>query len=288
MPWPRTASHASARLYAASSRSSSQALRARPPFPNIAARVLAYNRRVPTLFISDLHLDPARPGMTRLFGEFLDGEARQAAALYILGDLFESWVGDDDPSEAGSFVAERLRALSAGGTPVYFQRGNRDFLLGEAYARRAGVTILPDPAVVVLDGAPTLLSHGDLLCTDDTAYQQFRAQTRDPAWQARFLSQPLPARLAFAQQARAASQARQGALRDAGTMETITDVSPATVGEYFDRYGVDTMIHGHTHRPAIHAQDVDGVLRRRIVLGDWYEQGSVLRVGAGRFDLAPL
>lgn len=237
-----------------------------------------YNRTMTTLFISDLHLDPARPDITRLFGEFIDGEARDADALYILGDLFEAWVGDDDPSETGAFVAERSKALSDSGVPVYFMHGNRDFLLGEDFARRAGMTVLPDPSMVTLYGKPVLLMHGDLLCTDDTAYQQFRTQTRDPAWQAQFLSQPLAARLAFAQQARAASQARQGELREAGTMETITDVSPATVAETFARHGVDTLIHGHTHRPAVHELDVGGQPRKRIVLGDWYEQGSVLRV----------
>ena len=151
-----------------------------------------------TLFISDLHLDPERPGITDLFGRFIDGEARGADALYILGDLFEAWVGDDDPSDTGGFVAGKLRSLRDAGVPVYFMRGNRDFLLGDEFARRAGMTLLPDPAVVMLYGKPVLLMHGDLLCTGDTAYQQFRAQTRDPAWQSQFLAQPLPARLAFA------------------------------------------------------------------------------------------
>ncbi|MGY1408996.1 MULTISPECIES: UDP-2,3-diacylglucosamine diphosphatase [unclassified Luteimonas] len=241
-----------------------------------------------TLCISDLHLDPERPAITELFGRFLDGEARSADALYILGDLFEAWVGDDDPSEAGTFVAERLHAVADAGVPVHFQRGNRDFLLGSGYAARAGFSILPDPAVVLLDGRPVLLTHGDLLCTDDAAYQAFRAQTRDPAWQARFLSQPLQARLAFAAQARAASQARQGELKQAGTMETITDVAPATVAGMFVRYGVDTMIHGHTHRPAVHGLVAGNRECRRIVLGDWYTQGSVLRVEDGRFDLHAL
>ena len=240
--------------------------------------------RMATLFISDLHLDAERPQITRLFGEFIDGEARGADALYILGDLFEAWVGDDDPSETGAFVAGKLRALSDAGVPVSFIRGNRDFLLGAGFAERAGMTILPDPAVVMLHGAPTLLMHGDLLCTDDVAYQQFRAQTREPNWQAQFLAQPLAARLAFAQRARAASKAHQSGLQAQGTMETITDVASATVDATFGQYGVDRIIHGHTHRPAVHRQDG----RTRIVLGDWYEQGSVLRVDADGAQLAAL
>jgi UDP-2,3-diacylglucosamine hydrolase len=237
-----------------------------------------------TLFISDLHLDAERPAITELFGRFVDNEARGADALYILGDLFEAWVGDDDPSPTGTYVAGKLRALRDAGVPVYFIRGNRDFLLGEDYARRAGMTILPDPAVVMLLGKPTLLMHGDLQCTDDTAYQQFRAQTRDPAWQARFQAQPLPARIAVAQQARAASRAHQSGLQSQGTMETITDVAPATVEATLRRHGIDTLIHGHTHRPAVH----DEAGGRRIVLGDWYEQGSVLRVDASGAELSAL
>ena len=238
-----------------------------------------------TLFDSDLHLDPERPAITELFGRFLDGEARDADALYILGDLFEAWVGDDDPSEAGTFVAARLKALTDAGVPTYFIRGNRDFLLGDEYAKRAGMTILPDPAVILLQGEATLILHGDLLCSDDTAYQQFRTQTRDPRWQAQFLAQPLAARLAFAAQARAASKARYGELQASGQSETITDVSPATVREWFARFGVRRMLHGHTHRPAIHDEG-DGATR--IVLGDWYQQGSVLRASEDGFDLAAL
>ncbi|MDQ2703198.1 MAG: UDP-2,3-diacylglucosamine diphosphatase [Pseudomonadota bacterium] len=237
-----------------------------------------------TLFISDLHLDPERPAITELFGRFVDGEARQADALYILGDLFEAWVGDDDPSDTGAFVADRLHGLRDSGVRVHFIRGNRDFLLGEAYASRAGMAILPDPAVVMLYGKPVLLMHGDLLCTDDVAYQQFRVQTRDPAWQAGFLAQPLAARLAFAQQARAASKAHQSGLQAQGQMETITDASPATVEATFARYGIDRIIHGHTHRPKVH--ETPG--GERIVLGDWYEQGSVLRVTPGKFELSAL
>lgn len=243
-----------------------------------------------TLFVSDLHLDPARPDITTLFLRFLREEAATADALYILGDLFEAWVGDDDPSVAGAEVAAGLHALAQAGVPVYFMHGNRDFLVGAGYARRAGMRLLPDPAVVSLYGSPVLLMHGDLLCSDDTAYQAFRAQTRDPDWQQRFLDQPLEARLAFAAQARAASMARQQQMLqgDRGTFETVTDVTAATVEATLARFGVDTLVHGHTHRPALHELEVAGRRRRRIVLGDWFEQGSVLRVEPGRYRLQAL
>ncbi|GAB3360352.1 UDP-2,3-diacylglucosamine diphosphatase [Lysobacter tyrosinilyticus] len=241
-----------------------------------------------TLFISDLHLDAERPQVTELFGRFLREQARGADALYILGDLFEAWVGDDDPSETGAFVARELKTLSDAGVPVYFIRGNRDFLLGDDYARRAGMTVLPDPAVVVLYGQPTLLMHGDTLCTDDLAYQQFRAQVRNPAWQQHFLSQPLAARIAFAQQARAASKAHQSGLQDKGTMESITDVSPETVESTLARFGIARLIHGHTHRPAIHDLQIVERAHQRIVLGDWYDQGSVLRVSKDEAKLTSL
>jgi UDP-2,3-diacylglucosamine hydrolase len=233
-----------------------------------------------TLFISDLHLDAERPAVTELFGAFMQRQTMAADALYILGDLFEAWVGDDDPSETGAYVAARIREVADAGVPVFFIRGNRDFLLGETFARRAGMRILPDPAVVMLYGKPAILMHGDLLCTSDTAYQAFRAQTRQPAWQAQFLAQPLAARLAFAAQARAASAAHQGGLKrdDKAQFETLTDVAPETVDATLARFGIDTLIHGHTHRPAIHDLTIDGRTCRRIVLGDWYEQGSVLRV----------
>ena len=233
-----------------------------------------------TLFISDLHLDPSRPAITDLFLAFLREQARQAEALYILGDLFEAWIGDDTPSPAADAVAVALRELTDAGVPVFFIRGNRDFLLGQDYAQRAGMRILPDPCVITLYGKPVLLQHGDLLCTDDTAYQAFRAQTRDPAFIAQFLSQPLEARIAFAQKARAASQARQSEMKedDRAQFETVTDVAPDEVLATFRRYGVDTMIHGHTHRPAVHNVQVGDATCTRIVLGDWYEQGSVLRV----------
>ena len=247
-------------------------------------------RAMTTLFISDLHLDPRRPAITELFLAFLRDEARHADALYILGDLFEAWIGDDTPSPAADAVAVALRELTDAGVPVFFIRGNRDFLLGQDYATRAGMQILPDPCVVTLYGKPVLLQHGDLLCTDDTAYQAFRAQTRDPAFIAQFLSQPLEARIAFAQKARAASQARQSEMKegDPAQFETVTDVAPAEVAATFRRYGIDTMIHGHTHRPAVHTVQVGNTSCTRIVLGDWYEQGSVLRVDAGGYHLQAL
>ena len=243
-----------------------------------------------TLFVSDLHLDPARPEITALFLRFLQREAASADALYILGDLFEAWVGDDDPSSTGQQVADGLRRLAEAGVPVYFVHGNRDFLVGQDYAGRAGMRILPDPAVVSLYGEPVLVMHGDLLCTDDHAYQAFRAQTRDPHWQAMFLAQPLAARQAFAAQARQASMSRQQDMIDGdrASFEAVTDVNPQAVEATLARFGVATLVHGHTHRPAMHAVRIGDREGRRIVLGDWYEQGSVLRVSPGRFELQSL
>jgi UDP-2,3-diacylglucosamine hydrolase len=249
-----------------------------------------YNSEMTTLFISDLHLDPERPEITRLFGEFIDSEARQAEALYILGDLFEAWVGDDDPSETGAFVATTLRMLSDAGVRVFFQHGNRDFLLGRDFADRAGLQLLPEHAVVILLGEPVLLMHGDSLCTGDTAYQAFRAQTRQATWREQFLAQPLAARLAFAARAREASQQRQGEMKrdDRSQFETITDVAPEAVTNTLSQYAIRTLIHGHTHRPAIHDLSVDGRACQRIVLGDWYTQGSVLRVDHDGMHLSVL
>ena len=243
-----------------------------------------------TLFVSDLHLDPARPEITALFLRFLQREAASADALYILGDLFEAWVGDDDPSSTGQQVADGLRRLADAGVPVYFVHGNRDFLVGQDYAGRAGMRILPDPAVVSLYGEPVLVMHGDLLCTDDHAYQAFRAQTRDPHWQAMFLAQPLAARQAFAAQARQASMSRQQDMIDGdrASFEAVTDVNPQAVEATLARFGVATLVHGHTHRPAMHAVRIGDREGRRIVLGDWYEQGSLLRVDADGAVLAAL
>lgn len=240
---------------------------------------------VRALLIADLHLDPERPRITELFLRFLRDEASASPLLFILGDLFEAWVGDDDDSELAREVADGLHAVAEGGIRVGFIRGNRDFLLGTGYADRAGFEILPDPCVVMLAGEPVLLLHGDLLCLDDVGYQTVRRQVRDPAWQAAMLARPLAERRAFATAARASSIAHQRAM---STLET-GDAAARAVEDHFRRYGVARMIHGHTHRPAIHELTVDGKPRQRIVLGDWYEQGSVLRVlDAQRYELAGL
>lgn len=241
-----------------------------------------------TLFISDLHLDDARPRTTSLFLEFLRDQAAQAEALYILGDLFEAWVGDDEGSALADSVRSALHELRQSGVPVFFLRGNRDFLIGMRFAEQTGVTLLPDPCVISLYDVPTLLMHGDLLCSEDLAYQAFRAQVRNPAWQENFLAQPLAARQAFAAQARAASQRHQAGLAQAQTLETIADVTAATVEQTMTRFGIHRLIHGHTHRPAIHSLRIGGHSAQRIVLGDWYEQGSVLRVSSDGFELAAL
>jgi UDP-2,3-diacylglucosamine hydrolase len=227
-----------------------------------------------TLFIADLHLDASRPQITELFERYLASEeARSADALYILGDLVEAWIGDDDDAELPRRIAQATRALSDSGVPVYFMVGNRDFLLGEDFANRAGLTLLEDGVIHDVYGRPTLLMHGDLLCTDDVAYQTVRKQVRTPQWKAQILSMSLEARRAFAAKAREDSRAHTGS-----TMETIMDVNQDAVAETMRAANVTRLIHGHTHRPAIHRFDLDGNAAERIVLGDWYEQGSVLRV----------
>jgi len=229
-----------------------------------------------TLFISDLHLHEGRPEITQWLLEFLAGPAREAGALYILGDLFEYWIGDDAVSPLATEVAARTAQLSASGVPCFFIHGNRDFLLGRAYAEQAGLCLLPEEVVVDLHGQPTLLLHGDTLCTDDVEYQAFRRQARDPAWQAAMLAQPVENRLRLAQQARAASR------QHTGSMTTdIMDVNPGTVVDAFERHRVARMIHGHTHRPAFHDHLLgDGSPARRIVLADWDRKGSYLEVSA--------
>ena len=233
-----------------------------------------------TFFISDLHLDDRRPETTRLLMQFLQEEAVNADALYILGDLFEYWLGDDVPSQCATQVARALTSLADKGVPCYFMHGNRDFLLRDAYARQAGMTLLPEAHVADLYGEQVLLMHGDSLCTDDAPYQQFRTLVRNPAWQAEFLTKTPQKRLQVAMQARDASAEHKDNV-DMGIM----DVNQGEVVAAFERHGVQKMIHGHTHRPATHELEANGKPGQRIVLGDWYTQSSVLRVTPGNFDL---
>ncbi len=226
-----------------------------------------------TLFISDLHLDANKPEIGQQFLAFLDGEARTADALYILGDLFESWVGDDDPNPHYAIIKSALRDLTDSGVPVFFMHGNRDFMIGEQFAEETGVTILDDPELIELHGDKVLLSHGDALCIDDKQYQQVRLMTRNPEWQAMMRAKPLQERLAFAENARKQSQAYNDSVGE----EDIMDVNQDAVVGTFRNRDIDVLLHGHTHRPAVHTIDLEDRTSRRIVLGDWFEHGSVVR-----------
>ncbi len=221
-----------------------------------------------TLFISDLHLSSERPAIGGLFLKFLIEQAPEAEALYILGDLFEAWLGDDLIAPEVQTILDALRALSESGTPVYVMHGNRDFLIGKRFAELSGATLLDDPYVLNLYGTPTLLMHGDLLCTDDIPYHEMRKMLRNPSWIQEFLGKSAEERIAFAQSLRERSRKETGE-KD----ETIMDVNADTLREYVERYGISRIIHGHTHRPAIHHEE--GV--ERCVLGDWYDHGSILR-----------
>jgi UDP-2,3-diacylglucosamine hydrolase len=236
-----------------------------------------------TLFISDLHLDPGSPAISRQFLSLLAGEARSARALYVLGDLFEAWLGDDDPAPSSREVVEALRRLTDAGVPCFVMRGNRDFMIGDRFCSETGATLLEDGTVVDLEGERVLLLHGDSLCTDDVSYQRFRRVVRNPAalWLLRHMS--LERRQALARKMREGSR-----MHVTATAPEIMDVNADAVAAAFRQSGVPTMIHGHTHRPAIHSLEVDGVPRRRVVLGDWHTQGSVLEVSSGGFNLRSL
>ena len=227
-----------------------------------------------TLFISDLHLDLSRPAMIKQFEEFVRNEAAEADALYILGDLFEAWIGDDAESEIGQRFADAMQPMRDANRPAFFMHGNRDFLLGEDFARKSGLTLLPDPSVIDLYGTPTLLMHGDSLCTDDAQYQAFRTLSRSPEWQPQFLSRSVEEREAFANQARQESQRHTGSESNAAIM----DVNQDSVIESMRKTKISRLIHGHTHRPATHELQLDGEPAERIVLGDWYAQCSVYRI----------
>jgi UDP-2,3-diacylglucosamine hydrolase len=226
-----------------------------------------------SVFISDLHLASERPRIVQQFFDFISGPARAAQALYVLGDLFEYWAGDDDSDDPlNRSVAQAFSELAAAGTAVYFMRGNRDVLVGSEFARRASAKLLDDPTLVDLHGTPTLLMHGDTLCTDDVEYQKFRAYAHNPQNQARFLALPLTARRAELDNLRAKSEnAKQGKAAE------IMDVNTQAVERSLRGGGYPRLIHGHTHRRARHVHAVDDRKCERWVLGDWYENGSYLR-----------
>lgn len=236
-----------------------------------------------TLFISDLHLCDERPRAGEIFLEFLRSKARGAQALYILGDLVEYWIGDDALDRHPPAFVAPLRALSDGGVPVFLMRGNRDFLLGDRFAAACGLSLLDDPTLITLNGTPTLLMHGDTLCTDDVAYQAFRRQVRDPRWQLQFLALPWEQRVNAAKSVRAESQAQTAVKAD-----YIMDVNADAVRQAMRGAGVSQLIHGHTHRPAMHSFDLDGTPARRIVLADWHERGNVLQHDENGFRFVTL
>lgn len=229
-------------------------------------------RDASSLFISDLHLCPARPGIANLFFKFLDLQARQADALYILGDLFEYWAGDDDfvdPFNAS--ICYALKNLAKNGTPVYFLPGNRDFLAGEGFAEASGVELVEEPLLTTLCGEPTLLLHGDTLCSDDVEYSKFRAEVHNPAWRRKFLALPLTERKAQIEEMRRRSEeAKQIKPVD------IMDVNNDSVAELLRTHDYPRLIHGHTHRQSCYTHIVDGRRCQRWVLGDWYHNGNYL------------
>jgi len=235
------------------------------------------------LFVSDVHLDASAPAAVEQFLNFLETHATDAEALYILGDLFEVWIGDDESDADKKTVASALRALTTRGVACFVLHGNRDFLLGRGFCDETGCRLLPDPVVAEFDGERVLLTHGDALCVDDHSYQELRSVVRTAPWQRRFLALPLSDRELLANRARAGS--RQHTSR---TIPKIMDVNSEAVLQAFRVAGVRRRIHGHTHRPAIHDTVVDGTPAQRIVLGAWYEQGSYLVYERGTYELREL
>lgn len=242
-----------------------------------------------TWIISDLHLCAQRPAVTQAFLHWLETDVSQAKALYILGDFFEVWVGDDvldDPQYGAEFqpVVHALRKLTDSGVRLYLMHGNRDFLIGQQFARACGLQLLPDPILLDTGNKRILLSHGDALCSDDIAYQKFREQVRSPQWQQAFLAQPLAARIAFAEQARS-----QSAENKATQSMEIMDVNAQAVAALIrDNDYPDVLLHGHTHRPSIHTLEIDGHVCQRWVLGDWHDTAAVCRLDKEKIELVTL
>ena len=226
-----------------------------------------------TLFIADLHLQTEEPAITAGFLRFLRGEAKSADALYILGDLFEAWIGDDDPNPLHREMAAAIKALVDSGVPCYFIHGNRDFLIGKRYARESGMTLLPEEQVLDLYGRRILIMHGDTLCTDDTGYLAFRAKVHTPWIQKVFLALPLFIRNRIAARMRAGSKTA-----NSSKSMTIMDVNPQAVVSVMEKHGVQWLIHGHTHRPDVHSLIANGEPAHRVVLGAWHTEGSMVKV----------
>lgn len=235
-----------------------------------------------TLLISDLHLQEERPDITRAFLHFLATRARQADALYILGDFFEVWIGDDGMTPFQREIARALRQLRDSGTQIFLMHGNRDFLIGKAFCREAGCTLLHDPSLVQFNGEPVLLMHGDSLCTQDLAYMKLRRWLRHPLTLFILRHLPLSTRFKLARKLRSESKA-QTRMKAA----EIIDVTPELIPQVLAQYGVTTLIHGHTHRPATHDLRVNGQPARRIVLGDWDTCGWALQIDQNGFQQAP-
>ncbi len=237
-----------------------------------------------TLFISDLHLGSENPAKLRLFIGFLAGRAPRAERLFILGDLFDAWIGDDHQAPPIPMILGALRRLTEQGTEILLMHGNRDFLLGEVFCQMAGCRLLPDPYPLDLYGTPSLLMHGDLLCTDDQAYLQFRRQVRSPQVMAAFLAKPIPERLAIAKEYRRMS-GEASSLKAADIM----DVNQGAVEQQMRGHGVSLLIHGHTHRPARHDFRLDGRAVTRLVLADWSDaQGAALRLTPEGMGVEPI
>lgn len=222
-----------------------------------------------TLFISDLHLSLEKTEITRRFLSFLEQRAVSAKALYILGDLFDAWIGDDDDTPPNKSIKKALRQLVDTGTEIFLLQGNRDFLLGQAFCKESGVTLLDEYAVIDLNGNPTLLTHGDLLCSDDLPYQAFRIKSHSPEWQQNVLSKPLLLRLLAARWYRFRSY-----FHKRNKTQEIMDVNQQTVETAMRQYGCLTLIHGHTHRPACHEFEIDRQPAKRLVLAEWKKEGA--------------